>query len=289
MKFRIIGLVVALLSILLGAHPAKAKDVVMSGAERSDYFTQALSLALSYAPEKQYQIKFINFDVPKLRALKLIANHEGIDVIPAGATVERQELVNPIRLPLLKGLFGWRVPLVLEKNKDMFLQKQTDVEFKQHIAGQLYTWSDTKILESNGIKVLKGSKFLGLFTMLEKERFDYFPRSMLEVEEEYQRFKHHGIIIEPNIILHYPTAYYFYVSKQNVELHNDIRNGLELAIADGRLNTLFKQHFGDIITRINLKNRRLIELNNPFLPPDVPLSRKKLWLDVEQYIDNNVN
>jgi len=285
MHLKIILLAVALFVLSLVTHSLKAKDVVMSGFKRTDYFTKSLSLALSYAPQKKYQIKFINYDVPKLRALKLITNHEGIDVTSAGATVSGKDMVNPIKIPLLKGLLGWRVPLILKKNKDLFLTKKTEVEFKKLIAGQLYTWSDTKILESNGITVVKGSQYLGLFTMLEKERFDYFPRSMLEVENEYQKFKHKGITIDANIILHYPTAYYFYVSKDNVELHTDIKNGLESAIADGSFNKLFNQYFEKTITNINLHKRRLYRLENPELPNDVPVNRKELWLDIEQYID----
>ena len=256
--------------------------MVIPGIQRVDYFTSILEKALSYHPEKHYRVKFVDYDVPKLRAFKLIANNEGIDTIAAGATNERQAMLLSVKLPLLKGLNGWRVPLVTEQNKNLFKINHSRADFEKLIAGQLLTWSDTKIIESNGIRVEKGSNYLGLFSMLEKNRFDYFPRSVLEIEDEFNRHKHMGIVIDPNIIIHYPTAYYFYVNRNNLELAQDIEYGLEQAIKDGSFDRLFDHYYGQVVNKIKRQNRRVFELKNPYLPKDVPLSRKSLWLTMKQ-------
>jgi len=265
-------------TLLVLSNPCLGTEVILPGNDRVDYFTSMLTKALSYTPDKQYRVGFIDYEVPKLRAFKLIANNEGIDTIAAGATNERQSLLRSVKIPLLKGLNGWRVPLVTEKNRDIFLQHKQWPKFKSLMAGQLLTWSDTKIIESNGINILKGSSYTGLFTMLAKQRFEYFPRSVLEVEYEYEANKHLGIVIEPHILLHYPTAYYFYVHKNNLTLARDIEYGLERAIEDGSFDRIFHQYYGGVVDKIKRQDRRIYELHNPFLPKDVPLERKSLWL-----------
>lgn len=272
------------LSIILLLLPTlktiASTPVVVPGIEREDYFISMLELALSYHPDKQYQVEFIDYDVPKLRAFRLIESKQGIDLIAAGATNARQKTLRSIKIPLLKGLFGWRAALVHRDNLNLLHNAKTDAQFKRLTAGQLLTWSDVKILESNGIKVVKGAHYRGLFSMLSKHRFDYFPRSILEVKSEYRENRHLDLAIEPNILLHYPTAYYFYVNQQNIELAEDLRIGLELAISDGKFEALFQQNFGQIIQSFKIQNRRVIELHNPNLPNDVPLGREELWLSL---------
>ena len=257
---------------------SQAKDVVLPGKTRDDYFATLLSQALSYNGKHAYKVRFIEQDIPKLRAFKLIANNQGLDIIAAGATHERQALLRPIRIPLLKGLNGWRIALVREESQDLFQQHTDWASFQRLLAGQLLTWSDAKILEHNGVALVKGSNFAGLFRMLEKQRFDYFPRSILEIENEYQAHKRHGLIVEPHVVLHYPTAYYFYVHKDNTKLASDIEAGLEMAIADGQFDRIFNRYYGDVLKFAKLHQRRIIELQNPLLPDDAPLSRKELWL-----------
>lgn len=275
---RVVALIVSCL--MLFPPLSLATDVVMPGLTRSDYFTELLALSLSYHPDKNYQVKFIEYDVPKLRAFKLIEANQGIDVIAAGATVDRQAVLQSVKIPLLKGLFGWRVALVHESNLTIMKDTNRWDEFKQLSAGQLRTWSDVRILQSNGINVVKGANYQGLFDMLHNQRFDYFPRSILEIHSELNNHRHYDIAIEPHILLHYPTAYYFYVNKQNFTLAQDIEVGLELAIKEGRFEDLFQRHYGKIIAEFQAQNRRVIELNNPMLPHDVPLKRTELWLSL---------
>ena len=80
------------------------------------------------------------------------------------------------------------------------------------------------------------------------------------------------------MVLHYPTAYYFYVHKDNQALADDIAAGLERAIADGSFDALFDRYYGEVVRHANLSNRRVFDLVNPLLPEDVPLHRKDYWL-----------
>ncbi len=265
------------LSINLSAF---AQTIVFPGNERPDYYFDILKQALSYSPDKNYQLQFYNEYLPKARVFENIITNGGIDIIAAGAIKDREKVLLPIRFPLVKGLFGWRIPLVNKKNVDLFLPKLSVKEFKKITAGQLHIWSDTKILESNNILVKKGSNYQGLFHMLAAERFDYFPRSIMEVQREFNDHKDLNIAIDSNILIHYPTAYIFYVNKQNTTFADDVRYGLEQALKDGSFDTLFSKHYGEIINHVINEKRIVYHLNNPFLPKKVPLHRKELWLDL---------
>lgn len=269
-----------ILFAILSSFRCEAQQVVMQGHEREDYFTTILAQALSYFPDKKYQITFYNKDIPKVRVMQVIAQNAGIDIMTGGATQAREKALLPIRIPLLKGLQGWRIALVTSENKGIFKTHSNLSAFKTLVPGQYHSWSDTKVLESNGIVVEKGSDYNGLFDMLVSGRFDYFPRAIIEVEWEYQANKDKNIIIEPYSLIHYPTAYYFYVGQKNIALASDIEKGLELAIKDGSFDTLFTQYYGGIVQKVRSQNRQVFQLNNPHLSKETPLERTMLWLNL---------
>jgi hypothetical protein len=258
----------------------KAEEVFFPGAGGDDYPSVLLQHALSYSANKKYQLRFYNKGLPKNRALKLIENNNGMDVIAAGTNHNREHLLLPVRFPILKGLNGWRVALVKKNNHSLFLEHSTLSSFKTLSAGQLHSWSDTKVIESNGIEVVKASNYQGLFDMLENKRFDYFPRSILEVAWEYEANKERDIIIEPYRLIHYPTAYYYFVNKNNIQLAETISFGLEQALQDGSFVKLFDKYFSHAINNIRDDKRKVIELSNSLLPVKTPLERAELWLDL---------
>ena len=270
----------SLFVFILFSTSSSADNVVLPGFDNGYYSSALLKHVLSYSPSKNYQVQFFSKGLPKNRVLELIANNGGIDVISAGATIERENLLLPIRFPILKGLNGWRIALVAKDNKDLFLQYASLEKFKTLTTGQLHSWSDTKIMASNGIKIEKGSDYNGLFTMLENKRFDYFPRSILEIRWEYEQHKNRNIMIEPHQLIHYPTAYFFFVNKNNTKLAADISFGLEEALKDGSFDLIFNKYFGSAVKAVQQEKRGVFSLNNPFLPPQVPVSRSELWLDL---------
>ena len=272
-----------LISLLLASmctQYVSAKDVIVPGFENQDYFTQLLRHTLSYSPDKNYKIVFFNFELPKNRAFDLITDNDGLDIIAAGATIERMQRMHAVNIPLVKGLFGWRVPLVAQGNHKLFENVNSLNQFKRLIPGQLRLWSDTKVLSANGIRVERGSDYQGLFKMLSKKRFDYFPRSVLEVYKELQDNKSLKLEIASNVMLRYPTAYLFYVNKQNNKLASDVHKGLLLAISDGSFEKLFNEFYGESINKIASENRKTFLLRNPFLPKGLPIDNPKYWVSL---------
>lgn len=261
---------------------AQGKNVVYPGTEGDTYPNLLLKHVLSYSPEKHYLASAFGSNIPKGRNFELMANNDGIDVVAGGSTLERESKYQAIHFPLLKGLNGWRIALVNGENENLFSNITTLAQFKRLVPGQYHSWSDTHVLRANGIQVVAGTDFEGLFGMLAKERFDYFPRSVLEVGYEQAAHKDLNIVIEPSVIIHYPTAYYYYVSKENLELAADILKGLEAALLDGSFEQLFMRFHGKEVMAVKGSKRRVFELENPFLSPQTPLSRRELWLDLSQ-------
>lgn len=211
------------------------------------------------------------------RALTELARGGTVRVVWSMTSIEREAALLPIRIPIYKGLIGWRLPLVRAEEPDLLSDVHSVQELRHFTAGQGHDWPDTEILRGNGLNVVGVPRYDSLFQMLAMKRFDYFPRSISEIWAEAQQHRADGIVIDRNLVIRYPTAFYFFVNKHDTALAKTIRSGLEHAIADGSFDRLFCQHHTRVIKQARLERRTVIELNNPILPPQTPLARKELW------------
>ena len=58
---------------------------------------------------------------------------------------------------------------------------------------------------------------------------------------------------------------------------------LDIGIATGpSFDAFFARHFGKLLADLNLRQRVVIELENPYLPAWAPVKRKELWFDPAQ-------
>lgn len=259
---------------------ALATDVVFGGSETSSYYYNVLKHALAYFPEKNYQVTHVNDkSMGKARRLKMLETNQKIDVLSGTATAQRENQFQAIYFPLLKGLKGWRLPLINKKSPELFAQVNSLDEFKKLVPAQFHSWTAAKILEHNGVKVTKAYNHQGVILMLDKERVDYIPRSILDVSRILSRYQDLNLMLDPHVIIKYPNAYYFYVNKNNKALAQDIMQGLEMALHDGSFDQLFRQTYGPIISQFNLQNRKVIQLTNPYLLTTMPVQRAELWAD----------
>lgn len=242
---------------------------------QNDYYIKLLQQAVSYPCASHYQLKASGLDLPKKRAFDLMNAKAGIDIMYGSASTKRLQHYKAIPFPILRGLMGLRIALVSEKNK--LAQVHSVAALAQLRAGQFTTWSDTAILKGNGLNVEPVSDLDGLYKMLALGRIDYFPRSVLEVQQNQQQYAHLNLHIDPHILLYYPTATYYYVASDNQPLADALLCGLEQAQQDGNLNRLFERHYGAVLQQLNIDQRRVITLSNPLLPAGVPLQRPELW------------
>lgn len=256
---------------------AKPQKIFYPGHERKEYYIDLLQLALSYPCQQQYQLLPSKLDMPKKRAFDLMNQHNGIDVMYGSATNERIAEYRAVPFPIMRGLMGLRVALVSKEGKHKLQNIHSLSTLAKLRVGQFSTWSDTEILQANGFNVEAGSDLGGLYQMLARGRIDYFPRSVLEVQFNQQEHSSLELEIDPYVLMYYPTAVYFYVAKDNVQLAAAVQCGLEHAQKDGKLTKLFDQYYSGVLQQLNLENRRVIKLKNPLLPANVPLERTELW------------
>jgi hypothetical protein len=212
------------------------------------------------------------------RALLELARPEPtIDVFWTMSNAERERKLLPVRIPIERGLIGWRIALVRRADLERWKDVRRLDQLAAYNAGQMHDWPDTEILRTNGLPVQTSTHFQGLFSMLALGRIDYFPRSLLEIAAERDEHQHMKLEIEPHLLLHYPAALYFFVAPSRPRLAEDLSRGLERMQADGSFEQMFRKQFDGVLDRLNLGKRRVLQLRNPVLPADTPLQRKELW------------
>ncbi|OZY87059.1 hypothetical protein CBP51_08760 [Cellvibrio mixtus] len=270
--------------LLLLATPALAGQPVIyswaesrSADERGHYPVALLKLALAKAGGT-YEPKASSHDMSQSRTLRHVELGRDLDITWTLTTPEREQRLLPIRIPIDRGLLGWRLLLITPQDSDFFATL-TAGQLKNLRSGQEQDWPDYQILRHNGFKITPATNYQGLFYMLKRGRIAYFPRALTEVLPEIHAQKNIDLAIAPRWVLYYPAPVYFFVNKQRPELAAAIEKGLLMAIDDGSMHQLFITHFGESINRMELHKREIIRLENPLLPAETPLDNAALWYD----------
>jgi len=244
---------------------------------RNSYVLDLLRLALSKQTGTLYQLEPAATAMTQLRVLKELELGHGLDIAWSMTSVARENALLPIRIPIDKGLLGLRVALVAADRPDALAGVRNLQGLQALVAGQGQDWPDTQILRNSGITVNGVGNYEALFRMLALHRFDYFPRSVMEAWQEMDLLGQDRLAVDRHLLIHYPTALYFFVRKDNQALADTVRQGLEQALLDGSFDCLFERHFGPLLQKAALASRTVIELPNPLLPSATPLDRSELW------------
>ena len=260
-------------------HPDNQEEEVIY-ARRTEYLVALLKLALEKSNANYRLEPVVTTSITGSRNTRYLETGT-FNLNWMHTNTEREQAVLPIRIPLFRGLIGWRTFFVRSDELERFAKLKNADELKLLTAGQGHDWPDTNILRSNGFKLIASANRPSLMQMLNGKRIDYFPRGLIEAWDELEVIHDDFVAIEESFILRYPTAYYFFVSKDNPELAQIIENGLRTAINDGSFNRLFFAYQGGYIEKANLENRKIIHLKNPYLPELTPLNDKTLWFSLE--------
>lgn len=247
---------------------------------RPIYPVRLLELAISKLG-KPYRLKPSKGLMNQSRALRMVGSQNAPDIVWTMTSKEREEAFEPVRIPIYKGLIGWRLFLVHAGNERRFEQINSLAGLQKFTAGQVHDWPDTYIMNSSGIDVMSSSMYERLFVMLDGERFDFFPRSLIEIWSELDARPQYNLAVEKRLLLRYPAALYYFVNPNNKELAADIERGLQIAIEDGSFDLMFEKHNQWLIDKSNLSERIVIDLPNPLLPARTPLKNAALWYQIE--------
>lgn len=246
-----------------------------------EYPIKLLALALDQTGVSYQLIPSDNF-LSKGKAIDRLQDNREINIVWGMTNVQREKDLLPIRIPIFKGLIGWRLLLIRQDMAERFTYIQQFEHLVKLSPLQGRDWPDTKILQSNGFDVITERNQTSLMKMLGRAQGDFFPRSIIEVWEELARSKVANEIqiqIQPSLGIRYPAAIYFFVNKKSVPLANLIETGLEKAIENGTYEALFVESYKTYIEKAQIENRTFYPLENAFLPEETPLDRKELWFD----------
>jgi len=244
-----------------------------------EYPIQLLALALDQTGVN-YQLKPSENLLSKGKALSRLQDNREINIVWGMTNPQREKDLLPIRIPIFKGLIGWRLLLIRQDMAGRFKYIQQLDHLLKLSPLQGRDWPDTKILQFNGFDVITERTQSALMRMLGNAQGDFFPRSIIEVWEELAKSETEiPIQVQPSLGIRYPAAIYFFVNKNSVPLASLIEKGLEKAIENGKFEALFIENYKAYIDKAQIENRTFYLLKNTFLPEKTPLDRKELWFD----------
>lgn len=273
------------------AHAADPQIIIFQAPEtdgdvRCQYYWNLLDHALAATVKDfgPYELKVCKYEMDENRRHHELEINSGLlNVIVHGSMRDYEESLRPIRIPLDKGLLGYRVFLIRSDRQSDFSQIQTLASLRRFTVGQGAEWGDVPILEAAGLPVVKGTSYEGLFGMLDAKRFDYFSRGVMEIGDEFELYhkQYPQLAIETNLMLYYPLTRYFYVSRSpdGEKLAHRIETGLGRIITDGTFAKLFDYFKQPFIAQLHMKNRLLFRIDNPLLTEETRSLKKEYWYD----------
>ena len=281
-------LALPLTSMAKSPPPAPAPTVVRiyytpSDAVRYSYYVELLNLALQrtegdFGP---FRVEFFSSPMSSMRwNAEAIRGHKVNVMWSNVGHTDLNEKMIPIPILADRGIHGYRVLLIRADRQAAFDAVRTLDDLRQLAGGQGANWGDVRIFEHNRLPVVTSPVYDNLFPMLMAGRFDYFSRSVLEAPVEMKAFasKFPAMVIERSLLLHYRFPVVFFVTKSEPQLAHRIGVGLERMEKSGELKELFEHNFRLSLAQLNLSSRRIIELENPYLPDYVPQPNHASWL-----------
>lgn len=247
---------------------------VVAPERKGDYVPALLSMILtaSKAPDEVVDIIFSDHMFSQARWIAEVQKQKlnNNNVLWTVTSREREQLLRPIRVSLYKELWDMRLLVIRRQDEEKFAQIKNKNDLALYMAGQGAHWPDNAILAANGLGVTLGSGTENLYKMLQAKRFDYFPRSIIELSSESRFVTANDLVVEESILLSYPNPMYFFVNKNNTELAERIERGWEIIIKNGEFDKFF---FGDAQVKAALEqlkkyDRQIIRLDNPDLDDD---------------------
>lgn len=256
-------------------HPLSSQD------KRYEYPHKLLERILSITSEEfgVYKLTTNGLSMNRTRALTSLVEGKNLHVMAEAPKPEWNEKLLAVRIPIRKGIQGFRLFLTKKEHKEFLSTINTFEEFKLIPTGSGEQWSTTAVLEYSGFNVVKGIDYEGLFGMLMRNRFLTFGRGINEVFEEYEQ-RHSALnelVIDERFLLYIPLPTYFFVTPTQPELRNRIELGLQKLIKTGEFNTIFQAEFGDLIEKAKIDKRIKFSIPNPNLTKEDPINVKEYW------------
>ena len=261
-------------------------ETLRIGAPQSEYdashsYFKAL-IEMAYAKQQiPLDIQISNHMVQD-RAMAEIKAGRRLDVYWVGTNIKRESEFAYVDIPLVKGLLGYRV-FVLHSSKIAKLRQVKSLnELRRLMLCQGTHWPDTDIMKASKLRIVSNTIYENLFKQVYNGRCDVFPRGIHEGLTEVRA----RINIMPELriydelMLYYPFAMYFFVNKNNQQLADKLKRGLEIAIDDGSFESHMKQHpvTQHLFPLDKWIGNRMIKIPNPYLSEKTDINNSRYWI-----------
>lgn len=210
-----------------------------------DYHMRLLDIALANAGVDLSKVVIEQIPVLSEGRAKIeLKKGSLINVYWLGAEQSLAEDLIPIEVPTTRGLIGFRKFIISKEQMADFSRINSLQTLSTKVACQGQHWEDTVILSQAGLQVTTSVNYEALFKMVALGRCDYFPRgyhdALLELEQRSAAYPQ--LMRFDDIMLHYPFAVFFYVSKSAPELAEKLQQGMVMAAKQGQITGLMRQH-----------------------------------------------
>lgn len=236
------------------------------------YYTQALiELAFSETPEQgPGHVVFATAPQERLRIEAELEKGTRLNIYLMPGTNAYDSRFLRVDVPVDRGLLGLRVGVIRAEDQARFAELRTLDDLRQIRIGSVLGWHLTDILQHNSLTTNVVPVYEDLYRMLVRNRLDLISRGATEVlrEQAEMHFAYPDTMIETDLLLRMPLAFYIYVSPGHPALHQRIQTGLHRAIANGRFEAVFLEWFGHDLEALKLDSRHIIDLSvpDPHLP-----------------------
>lgn len=244
---------------------------------RKHYEIELLTLALEKTKNKYGDYKLIPSKVMTVKRAQHTLKKNTIENFILKDSV-RKEFLDDFsfsNFPVDRGIVGYRVSFISPDMKKRINDIKSLEELKKLRFAQGIGWLDTKILKLNGFNVNVIANYNSFFRMLILNRIDFFPRGINEILPEYESYKYlDKLDYDITFALHYPLPRFFFMNKKNKKIIQRIDEGLKIGYEDGSADKLFEKYYQSSIDFVNIKQRKIYKIDNPFLK-DIDKSYEK--------------
>lgn len=241
-----------------------------------NYSVELLDLAL-HKSGRSYSLEAVPGEAVTDRRAERLLDNAVYDVNWMHSNPLREKALLPVYFPMFKGLAGWRLLLVDKADAQQFHENLTEAELQALRLGLGQDWPDVTYMEANHYTVVKSINRDSLVNMLLADRVDYLSRSVIEIWDELDYYRDKPLTLACCVAIQYPSAFYFFTSRNNPRLASILMEGLNNALQDGSFDALFNRYYGEALERANFSGRRIFRLVNPLMTEQAPLQRTELW------------
>ncbi|KXI30250.1 type 2 periplasmic-binding domain-containing protein [Paraglaciecola hydrolytica] len=231
----------------------------------SPYFIGLLKLVVEHSVVEYGEVELVALSGAMSNARKFASlDSDVMDILWTTTSTEREKQALAVKIPLLKGMFGYRALMIRKDDQAKFSAITSLQELAQLTAIQGQDWPEVKTMRKAGLNVATMEWIPKLYRLVSEGKVDYYPRSILEIQDEVAGAEVDNLAIESSIILKYQNETYFFVAKNNTKLAKRLEYGLLKSMENGSFEHYFT-HYGNNAAALKLLSgsRRIFNLDQP--------------------------